>query len=364
MTIDEAMVLLSAHEGMTFEQLKRQYRLLVMQNHPDRLSSRSKTAVDQQTLKVARIIEAYKLLLNQKQLYGTFVPLEKDSGALHVTIIVDCPQSKQWKPFPELNRLWEIQCKLRLSGRGGLALALLQAGEAKCEQVEKWKDYPGRFQIGRDIGFDLVNAGFHDEGLGYFIRGGCNLFAANCLFRLGRFEEALPVYREELDNSNYRTHPASIYRYMAITHFMLGHFRECVSLMENEYCISMKDVEVVSEGDVKYVAELLSYSICELEGGCPEVLSDELLARKYPVCSSIIGPTLGGTLYAKNFVEAVKRDPARYEKFLRRVQRPLKVDPKIELDYDPKELESLLSELFSERPLVLHRNTNRDLVWQ
>lgn len=355
MNIQYATSLLGLPQQFSTEELKRNYRKLIFQNHPDRFQHLPKDKQQKLSDKVVELGEAFSLLLNANT-ENSFTSMNFDFGNNFSShFYQDNSNDIEFIQKSKMYKLSNTCYELKEKRNYGLCIRLYEIGINKC-LTNEYKGSGFLYGLSVSLGFLLFQLGLFTDGIKFFKLDDANYYLGNTYFLNEEYENAIKHWNYEFINRKTCIDEEGLYLKIVRAYFLLNEYKKCIEIVENFN--KDKVVQKLVSAYAKYTPQLLHYSVYMLEGKI--ILNENEMKNKYPVIYKYITKISGSYPSSAEKIKKIVSTKNEYDKFIKRVKPKdtHKIKDKIDLDYDVNELKIIYEEIFNEpylgSTLIMH----------
>lgn len=345
MNYKNALEILELFNEFTIEDLKRNYRKLVFEHHPDRAHGAANEKITELNNKIIMYNEAYDLLTNKTNDDDNFSSMNFNWDAPWTAHCqYDYSLTIEDIKYFQMQKLWWTSQELIDEKKYGLSIRLFEIGINKCLSGE-FDDYR-LYQLGRDLGTLLFRLGLITDGIKFLQLVEANYYLGNAYFFYEDYKNAIYYWNYEFTNPQTAIEYEGLNLKIIRAYFLLKEYEQCINTVEslNENNLFLRDTIPYT----KFLPQMFLFSIYTIEGN--KFLSENIFKNKYPISYKYIIRILISYQSAIDEMTKIVSHEKEYNKFMKRAKPKdtYKIKGDISLDYSIDELKIIYEKIFKE----------------
>ncbi len=368
MKILDALNILKLQEPFTKEDIKRNYLMRCSENHPDKFSGSTKEIIEQQTIMMAEINNAYSTLRDNAIVDSSSINFDfncfYDSDSQNAYRYAERDYTKETesqKASNAMHNFWYTCLAQQASGKYGLAIRLFEFGIELCH-TKLYENSFSKYLFYRDLGTMLIDIGLFTQGFSFLKTGGANYYIAKSYFFINDYDNALFYWNKEMIQRTTAINSEGLIIQIAKCYFLKKDYEKCLEAIEGKEIIHGKNNTTTSlvskriainrkglleEKLPKYLSEMLLYSIFAIyKNNSEKTVDRKFISSNFPITYKIFLK-----FNKKNIsdIQSYKKnidDILFLEKLTKKVGLKFTIKENICLDYSNAEFYDIVKRIF------------------
>ncbi len=304
MNINKAFKILWLPINSNIEEVKRNYRKLAIEFHPDRYNNSSKRDIEKFNQKMKEINHAYSFIKNN------IWDLEKWIFNFDFEIL-KCWLKRKVEPkeSSELRKLWNISGDLQQNKKYGLAIRLLEIGiNVYFANNSNLYFSDMLYKLWRDLGDLLFRLWIKTEWIKFLKLVDANYYLWSAYFEYWDYKLAIKYRNLEFSNPKTGIDYEWLYIKIVKAYFLLWDYERSIAMLEN-----IDETKLFYTNSTYWFPRIILYSIYLLEW---IILTENEMKKKYPISYNYAIKILKSYLICVDEVDKLINIDKEYKKFI------------------------------------------------